>query len=105
MADAKRLLINPGFSIALGTFSASNTGIAASGSAIEWIFQADQAMIISRVGFRYGARTGTPPTHRISLQGVDQASGIPDGVIKVSTGPCSGLFTPPANTSWDGTWR
>lgn len=56
-------------------------------------------LLITRVGFRYGAGTGTPPTYRLSLQSVD-GSGNPTGTILAST-----TFTPPADTTWNGTWR
>lgn len=56
---------------------------------------------ITALGFRYGARTGTPPTYRISLQGVS-ASGLPDGVILSGS---DATFTPPASAAWDSTWQ
>lgn len=59
-----------------------------------------EAATLTHGGFRYGARTGTPPTYRISLQSLD-ASGLPDsGAVLASQ-----TFTPPADTSWDGTWQ
>src|SRR5262245_6559267 len=64
----------------------------------------DNGLVISRLGFRYGTRTGTPPTYRISLQGVD-GSGLPDGTIKGGGSPASATFTPPADTSWNSTWQ
>lgn len=76
----------------------------ASTDAVEVIFQADEAATITRLGFRYRLRTGTPPTFKISLQGVD-GTGIPDGTIKGGGTPASATFIPPADTSWDGTWR
>lgn len=58
-------------------------------------------MTITRLGFRYGVRTGTPPTYKISLQGVD-GSGNPDGVDKTGA---STTFTPPADATIDGLWQ
>ena len=71
---------------------------------VEFIFQTDEAVTITSLGFRYGARTGTPPTYRVSLQGVD-ASGNPNGTIKGATNNCFATFTPPADTSIDGLWQ
>lgn len=71
---------------------------------LEWIFQAPAAITITRLGFRYGLRTGTPPTYRISLQGVD-ADGLPNGVIKGATNNALKTFTPPADTTWNSTWQ
>jgi hypothetical protein len=71
---------------------------------IEYIFQAQQALVVSRLGFRYNLRAGTPPTYKISLQGVD-GSGRADGTIKGGGTPASATFTPPASTAWDATWQ
>jgi hypothetical protein len=71
---------------------------------IEYIFQAQEAATLTRLGFRYGTRTGTPPTYKISLQGVD-GSGRADGTIKGGGTPASATFTPPADTSWNSTWQ
>lgn len=71
---------------------------------IEYIFDVEENATITRLGFRYGARAGTPPTYRISLQGVN-ASGRADGVILGGGTPASATFTPPASTAWDGTWQ
>jgi len=80
----------------------------ASTDAVEYIFaHANHGTgndTITHGCFRYGARTGTPPTYRISLQGVD-ASGNPDGTIKGGGSPVSATFTPPASAAWDGTWQ
>ena len=72
--------------------------------AIEWIFNVSGAITITKLGFRYGLRTGTPPTFKISLQGVG-VTGNPDGTIKGGGSPASATFTPPADTTWDGTWQ
>lgn len=71
---------------------------------VEWIFQAREAATITRLGFRYGVRTGTPPVYKISLQGVD-GSGRADGTIKGGGSPCSKTFTPPADATWNSTWQ
>lgn len=79
------------------TLDATNDGIA-------WVFVSETSDPITRLWFRYGARTGTPPTFRISLQALD-ASGNPDGTVLGGGSPASVTFTPPADTSWDGTGR
>lgn len=71
---------------------------------IETIFQAPAAIVISRLGFRFSIRTGTPPTYKISLQGVD-TSGNADNTIKGGGSPASTTFTPPADSTWQNTWR
>lgn len=69
---------------------------------VEFILQAPEAITITTVAFRYGARTGTPPTYQLSLQGVD-ASGNSDGTDLGGGSPTLVTFTPPADATWDGT--
>ncbi len=71
---------------------------------VAWTFQCEKAATINGLGFRYGARAGTPPTYLISLQGVN-GSGSPDGTVKGGGSPVSHAFTPPADTSWDASTR
>lgn len=104
MAEAKHLQLLPGFSVGNSPISVTNFSLDGPTDQAEWVFQADEAMTITRLGFRYGARTLTPPTYTISLQGVD-GSGNPDGTIKGGGSPASKSFTPPADTTWDATWR
>lgn len=80
------------------TVDASNDGCGA-------VFQAQSANAITHLGFRYGARTLTPPTYRISLQTPAGATGMPDGTVLGGGSPASATFTPPADTSWDGLWQ
>ena len=70
----------------------------------EFVGQSPYATPITRLGFRYASRAGSPPTYKISLQGVD-GSGNPDAVIKGGGTPASATFTPPADDTWNGTWR
>jgi hypothetical protein len=60
--------------------------------ALEYLFQAEEAVTITKLGVRISANT-SPPTYKISLQGVD-ASGNPDGTIKGGGTPASKTFTP-----------
>lgn len=67
-------------------------------------FRARSADAITHLGFRYGARTGTPPEYSIRLESVD-GSGMPDGADVGGGAPTAKTFTPPADATWDGTWR
>lgn len=58
---------------------------------------------ITHIGWRYGTRTGTPPTYITGFEGL--SSGNPDGTYKTNGGNCSGTFTPPADTSWDNLFQ
>jgi hypothetical protein len=69
---------------------------------IEWIVQAPEAVTITYACFRYDLRTGTPPTYKISIQGVNN-SGDADGTIKGGASPASKEFTPPTDGTWDNT--
>jgi hypothetical protein len=84
------------------TPSFNNQVFSASSTKLGVIFQAQSAEPITALLARYGVRTGTPPAHKISLQGVD-ISGNPDGTVKGGASPASKVFTPPASTAWDGT--
>jgi hypothetical protein len=77
--------------------------ISASNNALACIFRAPNAEAITTVGLRYGIRTGTPPTYRISLQSVDPTTGNPTGTVLGGGSPASVTFTPPANATWDST--
>jgi hypothetical protein len=87
---------------ASGSISFSSQAMASATSSVAWIFQAQEACTITQLGFRATTRIGTPPTYRISLQGV--SSGSPDGTIKSATN-AKKTFTPPASTAWNGTWQ
>ncbi len=69
-----------------------------------FIFQSLTTEAITHLGFRYGLRTGTPPTYIAALEGID-ASGLPNGTILGGGSPASGTFTPPADTTWNSLWR
>lgn len=69
----------------------------------EYVFHPPNGITITHLGFRYGTRTGTPPTYKISLQSV--TDGVPTGTILGGGSPASGTFTPPASTAWNSTWQ
>lgn len=62
------------------------------------LFTPPEDVTITHLGVSYDLRTGTPPVHRISLQRT--VLGIPDGGVLASR-----IFTPPADATWDGTFR
>lgn len=68
-------------------------------------FQARTADPITHIGFRYGARTGTPPTYVATLEGLAAATGLPDGADVGGGSPTAITFTPPADATWDATWQ
>lgn len=106
MANAKFLRVGAPIPISVGstTPTFANTSFDNTGDKLAWIIQVVDALTITKLGFRYGARANTPPTFKISLQGVD-ASGLPDGTVLGGGSPASATFTPPADASWDGTWQ
>src|SRR5574342_1044592 len=98
------LCFTPVYSGATSSGFATST-LNASGIKIAMIWQNPYTSIpYSTVGYYYNSRTGTPPTYKIGLQGVD-SSGNPDGIYKTNGSECSATFTPPADTTWNNTWR
>jgi hypothetical protein len=104
MADAQLLKVGEPFPASQPSAGYSTFTIDQTTDQLEVVFNVPFAITITRLGFRYSLRTGTPPSHKISLQGVD-ASGNPDGTIKGGGSPASGTFTPPASAAWDNTWQ
>jgi hypothetical protein len=103
MADTTLLIGFPVGPMAANPPTFGTITLDGSTDAAEWIFQAYEAATITHLGFRYGARALTPPTYRISLQGVTNAT--PDGTIKGGGSPASATFTPPADATWNGLWQ
>lgn len=68
-------------------------------------FQSETSSAITHLGFRYGARTGTPVQHKISLQAASATAVGPDGTDLGGGTPATANFTPPADATWDGTWQ
>lgn len=90
--------------IPLSTNSINNLTLDASGEKLASILSLPVGDTITHAWTRYGLRTGTPPTYRISIQALD-ASGNPDGTILGGGSPASATFTPPADATWNGTGR
>jgi hypothetical protein len=88
----------------LALSTASNTAVTATDAGVAWIVQAESAGSLSKFRFRYGARTGTPPTYVLTVESLD-TSGNPNGTDLGGGSPTAVTFTPPADTSWDGTER
>ncbi len=79
------------------TCDANNDGMA-------FGFQARDTNAITHVGFRYGLRAVTPPTYKVTIEGLTTGS-MPDGTDVGGGSPTATNFTPPADTTWDGTWQ
>lgn len=80
--------------------------LSATTSGVGYYFQPKTTDAITHLGFRYGTRTGTPPTYVIGIEGVSTSTGNPDATYKQSGGiDCKATFTPPASTAWDSTWQ
>ena len=88
----------------VGSGSISTFALDEAADRIEYIFQAPEACTIQELGYLYGARTGTPPTYSIQLEGVNLTTGRSDGTIKASSN-AKKTFTPPASTADDGLWK
>lgn len=79
------------------TLDASNDGVG-------FGFQSMTTDAITHLGFRIGDRAGTPPTYIIGLEGI-ASTGFPDGTYLGGGSPASATFTPPADSSWNSSWR
>lgn len=104
MADQylQRLGVPPQF-LNLGTPAAGAFSVDANNDGIGAVLSSPTTDAITHIGFRYGVRTGTPPTYAIGFEGL--SSGNPDGTFLGGGSPRRGLFTPPADTSWDNLWQ
>lgn len=107
MADAQQLQIMGAFGGAggLGLTTPTLFALDANNDGAGWVYAPRTTDPITHLGFRYGARTGTPPTYIIGIEGVDPATGFPDGTYKGGGTPASATFTPPADATWNGLWQ
>lgn len=69
----------------------------ASGDSIEYMFQCEEACAIDGLCVRQGSTNLSPPTYKVSLQGVN-TSGRADGTVKSSLN-ATGNITPPGANS------
>lgn len=108
MADVKGLFTGAPCPItAGGSLTFTNFTINSGGGTIDrvaWAIQLPVADTWTHIGFRYGARSGTPVQHTIGLQSLG-TTGLPDGTYLGGGTPASATFTPPADATWDGTWQ
>lgn len=81
MADAK--LVEIGLGVGSSTPVIASFTLNGSTDILVYVFQAPEAATITGILLRQTTATGTAPTYRVSLQGVD-SSGIEDGSIKAS---------------------
>ena len=100
MADFKRGFLSGTFgwaahaqAITFGTGLIDN-----SGDKHAFVFQVPEDATITHLWTNVSTVT-SPPTCKISLQGVD-ASGLPDGTVKGGGSPASVTFTPAAGVTW-----
>lgn len=98
-------ILRPNWGFATTTPTLNNHTVDASTEGVAWAFRSKTTDAITHLGYRYGARTGTPPTYIIGLEGASTSTGFPDGTYKTNGGNCSATFTPPADTSIDGKWQ
>lgn len=106
--DAKNLALdgaNVPFCTQDLTPSAQEFTLDSSDDSVGWVYRMPEAATITTACFRYGTRTGTPPKYKISIQGVSTSNGAPNGTILGGGSPASNEFTPPADTTWNGTWQ
>lgn len=91
--------------VMVGGFTSHTINQSAANDWIEFILTAPEAATITTLKFVYGTRAATPVEHKIGIEGVSATTGQADGVYATGTGECSASFTPPADTSWNGTVR
>lgn len=76
-----------------GGITVSNLALNQSTDALEFVFSSHTTDAITQVYVRVATITGTTPTYRVSIQGVN-TSGNPDGTIKGGGTPASVTFSP-----------
>lgn len=81
----------------MDSVSATGFNLNASGIKYSIVFLAADALTISELCFGTFTGSGTQPTYKISLQGVDSA-GLPDGTVKGGGSPASTTFSGASNT-------
>lgn len=104
MADVKKMMLGSGVTPS-ATPAASNHSVDAATDGVGWSLQARGTEAITHIGFRYGVRTGTPPTFVATLESVVSTTGLPDGTDIGGGSPTAATFTPPADATWDGTFQ
>lgn len=104
MASFKNIRGGMGY-MPIGTPATSEHPLDLETDGVGWTFQAREADAITHIGFRYGVRTGTPPTYVVTLEGVSATTGFPDAADVGGGSPTATTFTPPADTTWNSTFQ
>jgi len=104
MADAKKMRLGLPLPYAAGNVGLTSQTLDATTDQAEFIWQAPEAITITRIGIRVGTITGTTPTFKGSVQGVD-GSGNSDGTIKGGGSPASKTFNPTSLGWSNNTWH
>ncbi len=98
------------FGWAVGTDNSSNSltnfTLDEATDQIEYIFQCEEAVAITKLAFLVGTRTGSNATvtYEVSLQGVN-TSGRADGTIKGAGNNAKATYDPADSAADDGTWQ
>lgn len=66
-------------------------------TSVGMLFRGTTTEPITHIGLLSAGITGTPPTYKVTLEGKDGSTGLPDGTIKGGVSPASAEFTP---TGW-----
>lgn len=108
MAAALQSIVGGGMGNNLGVLCAApfftNFTLNQTTDALEFVLQTEDNVTITKLGIRVGTITGTTPTYRVSIQGLD-ASGNPDGTVKGGASPASATFSP-SGLGWsNNTWH
>lgn len=73
------------------------------GDSLESMYEMPEAATLTQLCYLYTSRSaGDPPSHTLSLQGINTGTGRADGTIKSSTNATCTL-DPPNSGAWDGT--
>ena len=100
MANTSRLFIPATPGLITGSTGTTSLGFSESTRRIETVFQALEAATLTKL-WHFCSSAVSPPVLRISLQGVDTTTGLPDGTIKGATNNALATFTPTSNA---GSW-
>lgn len=106
-ADAKQMIIGSENMVYQGSINGGLTFDALTfdqtTDSFELMFEMPVADTLTQLCLGYNSRSaGDPPSHTLSLQGINTSTGRADGTIKSSTNATCTL-DPPANGTWDGT--
>lgn len=74
------------------SFSSTNFTLDQSTDKVHWIFQCTEATTITQICYLQATKTGTPPDHTLSIQGINSTGGVPDGTPVGGGSPASVTF-------------